>query len=65
MFISVPSTVLLLCIVFRIENPRHPLSQSDAKLKTNRDLFIPVFPRFLISLSISHWLLAMLTFVLV
>ena len=35
----------LLCVVIGLENSCHPLSQSDARLKKNRDLVTRVFPR--------------------
>ena len=37
---------VLLRSVIGPENSRHSLNQSDAKLKTNRDLVARVFPRF-------------------
>ena len=57
----------LLRSVIGLENSRHPLKQSDAKLKPIATLLV-VFSRASGQLHVftlsSHWLLVMLTFVL-
>ena len=60
--------IALLCYVIRLENSRHPRSQSDAKLKaiaTWSVAFSRAWGRLHVFTLSSHWLLVIFTFVLI